>query len=292
MKNLVLLFVFALCIYIFAGCNRTPKDTDEETRKIVVFFSAKSDANSLLKSTASDNEKKITKVALFGVDALNNVIENYTPIDNPPSTGTSLVISNNVNMLYAIANPSDVMVAKTPSNLSDILAMTGTFADAPQSPFLMGGKGDVSNYAVNIEFIRAVAKISFIGKNEFVIESVTVGNTPDHGYIFSQALPVVPLSAARVSYPKVESSTPMVYVAENTKQDPTQFVVTGKFNSKQATYAFVLVDRGTKVDIARNTHYQVNISPKTDSECTITIDIPDWGDGDTDDIEIPDEKFE
>lgn len=287
MKNLILLFVFAC---IFAGC-KSKDDPVEPSHKVIVFFSAKSNSTSLLKSDATDDEKKISRVILYGVDAQNAVIENYAPVNNPPLTGIQLTVSGNVKILYAIANPSEAMLAAVPSNLFELMAMTGDFTDAPRSPFLMGGNGVVNNSSVNIEFIRAVAKISFIGMKDFAIGSIAVENAPDEGYVFSQGSPAAPVSSEGVNYGAVESPTPTVYVAENTKQDPARFVVTGMFDGKLANYAFALSNEGLRIDIARNTHYQVSITPKTENECTITVNIPEWNDGETDVIVVPDNHF-
>ena len=277
MKKIALLF--ALCVCIFAGCRKDPKppkDITDRDRTVVVFFSTKSATSSILKATS--DEDKISKIILFGVDDLNNVVETYAPINNPPLTGTKLTISPKVKMLYAIANPSDGLEAATPSTVSGLMNLIGDFTDAPQSPFLMSGNASASGYNVNIELIRAVAKISITGTNDFRVETVTVTNTPNQGYVFRRAPFSIPASHAKVGYPAIASTDPILYVAENTGNSPTQFTVTGTFQGSPASYTIVLESGVQKNDIVRNTWYRVGITPITESECDITITVPEWND--------------
>ena len=289
MKKKVLLY--ALCACIFTGCKDSKETLEPDDRQVDILFSAKATTSSFLKSTVTPAENLISKVILFGVDVQNNVIENYAVINNPPLTGIQLTISKDVKSLYAIANPSTDMEATKPSSVSDLMNLVGDFTNAPQSPFLMGGNGNVIGDKVNIELIRAVAKIEIIGKNGFQIATVTVKNTTGKGYVFRKETFSVPASASMVNYPAINTTNPILYVAENSRQNPTQFVVTGQLQGKQASYTIVLTNEGQNVDIVRNTHYQVDITPITESECIVTITIPAWSDATTDDHVIPDENF-
>ena len=289
MKKSVLLCV--LCVYIFTGCKDSKEPIEPDDRQVVIYFSAKPTTSSLLKSTATAAESLISKVVLFGLDAQNNVIENYAVINNPSLAGIPLTISIDVKSLYAIANPSTAMETAKPSSVSDLMNLVGDFTNAPQSPFLMAGIGNVNGDKVNMELIRAVAKIEIIGKNSFQIATVTVKNTPDKGYVFRKETLSVPAAAGMVNYPAINSTTPILYVAENSRLTPTQFVVTGTLQGKQASYTIALTNEAQNIDIIRNTHYQVGITPITESECTIAITIPAWSDAATDDHVIPDENF-
>lgn len=288
MKKLALFF--AIGTFILAGCREKPEQIEEH--RVIVFFSTMPVSSSLLKSTGNEAENLITKAILFGIDAHNNVIETYSAINNPPPDGTEIEISREVTALYAIANPSTDMETVNPATVSDLMNMTGNFTNAPQSPFLMGGMGNIIGYSVNIEVIRAVAKIEIIGKNDFHIESVTVSNTPDKGYVFKRETFSVPASSGKTAYPAINSSTPIFYLAESSGSEPVQFVVTGKYLGRQANYTLVLKSEEQNIDILRNRHYQVGISPNTESDCTITISIPDWDYEDLGVYEIPDEDFE
>ena len=285
-----LFLFFAIGFFILAGCNENPDSIEEN--QIIIFFSTKPASSSLLKSTGTEAENSITKVIIFGVDAQNDVIETYPVINNPPSSGIELTISKDVTSLYAIANPSTYMETATPATVSELMSLTGDFTSAPQSPFLMGGMGNVNGNSVNIEVIRAVAKIEIIGKNDFLIESVTVANTPDKGYVFSRETFSVPASSGKTTYPAINSAAPILYVAESSSKEPVQFVITGQYQGKQANYTLVLKYEGQNIDIVRNKHYQVGITPITESNCEITISIPDWDDEDLGIYEIPDENFE
>jgi len=147
----------------------------------------------------------------------------------------------------------------------------------PQSPFLMSGKGDVIGRNVQINLVRAAAKIEVIAKNEFVIESVTVKNTPDKGYIFDNATLETPVSSNMAIYP-ANTTNSIVYVAENSKKKPTEIVVAGRYLGKKANYTIVLKNEGLPVDIVRNTIYQVSISAIDELNCNVSVTIPIWKD--------------
>jgi len=157
-------------------------------------------------------------------------------------------------------------------------------------------------YTAHIELVRAIAKVELVGKNDFVIESVTVKNTPDQGYAFGQvsfSVPGSPTDYPAVSWDPVQPTVSLdttVYVAENIKEDATKFFVVGTFDGKRAEYTVVLstTTEGVTsiIDIKRNTHYRVGISPVSEVECKITIEILDWYDVITDDHEIPELDFE
>ena len=176
-------------------------------------------------------------------------------------------------------NLESSLVTAPPSTVSDLKSLTASFATAPSpASLLMSGSAEIENATANIQLIRAVSKIEITGKNNFIITSVTVMNTPDRGYVFNQGTPSVPVSATRTSYPVVTSPTPILYVAESTIGNPVQFEVVGKYDGNEAKYTFSITDNREPVNIVRNTHYQVNITPITEDECIVTFIIPDWED--------------
>ena len=298
MKKIALFF--ALCAYIFVGCGgNEPEDVPigpeipvKQEHQVTILFTTQTTTRALLKSDASTAEDLISKVIIFGVDDNNTIIEKYPTVNNPSLTGTTLTVNIRVKSLYAIANPSAAIEALTPATVTDLTGMVGNFASTPKSPFLMSGKGSVIGNNVTVELIRAIAKVGITGKNDFQISTVTVMNTPNEGYVFKKETFSIPGSTTRVSYPVLNSSTPMLYVAENNRQNPTQFVVTGQLYGKNASYTIVLKSEGQDIDIVRNTFYQVDITPITESECAVSVTIPGWNDVGTDDHVIPDDNFE
>ena len=290
-RNSIIVWFFAFSLCIMAGCEHDPKDNPEPDHLVVLNFSTESLSGSLLKSAANTAEDLIEKIILFGVNDQNQVVQTFPALVNPPMSGKTLTVPRMVKSLYAIANPSAAMEAVIPSSVSDIMEMVGDFTNAPRSPFLMSGKSDVNGKNVNIQLVRTVAKIDITGKNGFQITAVTVANTPDKEYAFKRETLSVPTTAGRVSYSAINSTSPTVYVAENSRQNPTQLVVTGQFQGKQASYTIVLKTGGQNIDIVRNTCYQVGITPITESECTFNITIPEWMDVITDDRVIPSNPY-
>ena len=286
MKRIVLLLV--LSVFVLAGCE---KNLPADENQVLIYLSAGSLENQESKSTATDAEELISKLLLYGVDDKNAVVKIFPVISNPTLTGFKLTIPVQVKTLYAIANPTADIENATPSNVSDLLNMTANFTAAPQSPFIMGGKGTVSGSNANIELIRAIAKVEIISKNEFQINTVTVKNTPDKGFVFQKESTAAPATSSRVAYPANTNTT--VYVAENSKDNQTEFEITGTYLGKQATYTIVLSKDEAPIDIVRNTCYMVSVSALTDKECTFTIDIPSWeGVITADEHIIPDVNFE
>ena len=288
MRNLALLLV--LGAFILTGCNRKPVDDLEEDLLIEVSFSTKPLSVALSKSIATTAESLISKILLFGVDAAGNVVESFPAITTPPFSNIPLTISRQITSLYAIANPSSTLEAATPANVTALIALIDGFATAPASPFLMGGQGLVNSTNIQIELIRAVAKIEIQGKNNFQITSVVVQNTPNAGYGFKREPLAIPVSS-RVNYSAVASAAPVLYVAESANSNPATFLVAGTFEGKTASYNITLTVGGTPIDIERNTHYQVGITPVTEDDCIVTITIPDWADMPTDEHVIPDSEF-
>ena len=286
MKKVVFLFV----IFVFAiyGCgSRKPNDDVQ----VVIFLKPKTLSNSILKSTASEAEKSIQKIVIFGSDD-HNKVEKLEVIQSPPSNGIELTVSKDLTTFYVIANPSPELEAMNPLDIATLNGIIADFTNAPQTPLLMSGKAEVTGGKfVHIELTRAVAKIEIIGLNDFVIQTATVMNTPDKGYVFDRG-GTLPFVFGVVSYPQVSSANPILYVAENTAINPTTFRLTGTFEGKQAEYDVVLKIGGNNIAILRNNHYQVSITPKTEYDYEITITIPDWTDVKTDDHTIPDENFE
>ena len=287
MKRIVLLLI--LSMFVLAGCE---KNLPADENQVLIYLSTGSLANQETKSTTADAEKLISKIVLYGVDDKNAVVKTFT-VPNPTLTGFKLTIPVQVKTLYAIANPTaDIENAATPLNVAAILNLTADFTEAPQSPYIMSGIGAVSGSNANIELIRAIAKVEISPQNEFLIESVTVKNTPDKGFVFKKESTAAPTTSSRVSYP-ANTSNSTVYVAENSKDNPTEFEITGTYLGKQAIYTIVLSKDNTPIDIVRNTYYKVSVSALTDKECTITITIPAWeGVITTDEHIIPDTNFE
>ena len=280
MKRIV--FVYVLCGLVLAGCDdkvNAPENDDD----VLVYIST--NPLSEVKSAATADEDMISRLILYGVDDKNMVVDTFS-ISQPSLEGVRLSISKTIKSLYAIANPSAVIQSAIPPSLSDLLNLTGDFTDAPQSPFLMGGKGDVVGSTADIELVRAVAKIEVSALNEFEIESVAVQNTPDKGYVFKKETIAAPTSG-RVSYP-ANTTNSIVYVAENSKSSPTKLLVIGTYLGKRANYTIELTSGGKAIDIVRNTYYKVGVSAVTDVDCTFTITIPEWEDKKTDDHVIPD----
>ena len=274
MRRIVVIYTLLLCF--FAGCQQDA--LIEGDRQVTVSFSPQTLTSSLKLSSASQAENSIVKLMLYGVDAQGNVTQNFPVFENPVSTGIPLTIFKGVKSLYAIANPSSDLIAANPSNLSELMNLTFDFTNAPQSPFLMGGKGDINGSSVQIELIRAVAKIEILSKNEFQINTVTVKNLPDEGYVFKQESPSSPASAGLTDYPAVNSANPVLYVPETGKDKPAEFLVTGTYLGKQASYTIVLKSGTVPIDIERNTHYQVSVSAITDTDCSVAVSIPAWND--------------
>ena len=274
MKNLVIVFV--LLGFIFSGCRRKPDVGDE--RQAVIFFLTRSLAASSSKSSATEEEKLIKKIKMFGVDENNNVIRSFDVIENPSLTnGIRYVFSSSVKSLYAIANPSDALVAANPSNVSDLLALTDDFTNAPESPFLMSGRAAVTSYTVNIEMVRSIAKVVVTGEDGFKVQSVTVKNTPTRGFVFAQPSLTIP-SSGRVNYPENVNTT--LYVAENSRQNQTTLTVKGTVNDKPLEVDVLFTVNQTLVDIVRNTVYSIFISSRNQF-LDVNITIRDW-----DDVEI------
>ena len=285
MKKLVLLFIIGS--FILAGCSEKPDS--EQDCEIIVCFTVDSQPISLLKSTATTAEERIDRIILYGA-AGSNVTKLYDGA-KPSTGGIPLIIPRTISTLYAIANPSTSM--ETATTVTVLTNLTGSFTSAPASPFLMSGIAEnidgKTNKNISINLVRAVAKIEFTGTNGFVITSVTVQNTPTQGYVFQRSPFAVPTTTG--NYAAINSSTPVLYVAENTSSTTnpplTNFRVNGRLNSGTATnYDINLKKNGQNIDIVRNTRYQVSITPITEDECIITVNIPGWSDVTTDDYVI------
>ena len=291
MKRIV--FLSVLCAFVLAGCDDdNPKPVEEIERDVVVYFSPASLSDVVLKSTGSAEENLVARLILYGVNYQNVVVKKFPIIANPSLTGIPLTIPIEVTTLYAIANPSTGIENANPATLANLLDLTVNFATAPESPFLMGGRGNLTfGTNVNIELVRAVAKIEVIALDDLQIESITVMNTPNQGYVFKKETIAPPTSFLRVNYPAVTAGT-TVYVAENSKDNPTALEITGTYLDNPVNYTIVLKNEGLPVDIARNTFYQVSVSADPESEGTYTINISEWDDVTTDPHIIPGDKFE
>lgn len=254
-SSIVLLFTFSL--FIMAGCEHNPEDVPEhEQRVITVNFTTKSLSGSLLKA-ATPEEITISKIILFGVDDQGVVVQTFPKFVNPTSS-IQFTMFGDVKLLYAIANPTVSVEWATPLTVSDLMSMTVDFADAPQAPFLMSCIGEVnSTNSINLEFIRAVARIDITGTNGFQIESVTIMNTSAKGYVFDRAPLSIPTSEM-VTYSNIESNS-SIYLGESSMQNPVQFAVVGRYLNQPVSCTIVLTRNGQNIDVKRNTCYQVSI---------------------------------
>ena len=270
MKNSISILLFAFCGFILLGCRYDPMTDLEPDRQVVISFTA---SGSLLKSDITTAENKIEKIIFFGVSKKGDVIQNFPYFTSTQSI--TLTISRKVKWLYVIANPTTAHEDANPSNVSDLMGLTGIFVDLPQSPFLMSGIGEVNGDNVNIELIKSVAKIEISSDSkDFQITSVEVQNIPNQGYVFQQETTVtMPVSASPTQY---SSMNTILYIPENTKENPVKFKIAGFFNGEPVEYTFSLKVGGNNIDIVRNTHYQVSITPRTEDECTINVSIPEW----------------
>lgn len=306
MKKLV--FCLSLCGFILAGCSRNePAVEPDGDRQVVIFFKESKSASSL-KSAGTEEEDALEKVILYGIDGLGVIIFTDT-IDHPSPAGDEVTMSRMVETLYAIANPSNDLETVLESvelsdNVSDLTTLVNDFSDAPESPFLMGGKGAVppSGFSVTVNLVRAVAKIEIIALNEFEITTVTVLNTSTKGYVFEQSTFSLPSSLDRDDYAPVPPTsatmdTTILYVAESPKENPVEFEVTGVFTGvgdlygKTATFSIILQQDGVDIDIVRNTRYRVRITPITEWKYDIEFFIVPWNEVEADIVEIPDEDF-
>lgn len=279
MKRIVL--SLSLTAIILSGCNEKPALDSE--REVVVHFSEHL-LSSFLKSTASEDEKVIDRLILYSVNDLDAVENVYDELAPTLSGGIALTLPRRVKTLYAVANPSDELAAATPANLSQLTALTEGFATAPQSPFLMSGKGNIIGNTVTIELVRAVAKFRIIGEGGFQIQSVTVENASPKGYVFAQHPFSVPADAKIDDYLEINSTDPVFYIAESALDSQPKFVVSGLLASTTVDYTIVqLTKGGNAIDILRNTYYEITITP-SDGNFTITVNIPDWEDAEIDEI--------
>jgi len=302
-KNYFKAVLVALVLFNLAGCKKEPTVGTDEDRQVIVFFSTQSVSASFLKGTpptpATGAETLIEEIILFGVDASDNVIQTVL-INDPDFTGQEIDAFRNTVKFYAIANPSEDMKNKAifdPATIADFEELYADFSTAPESPFLMSGTGDVEitsegdRYAL-ITLIRAIAKIEIAGIEGFDLESVTVINTPELGYVFEGGT-LVPNSANMTEYPTANSVVDnkiTVYVAENSMDNPTQFIVNGTYEGQTISYNLVLKLANNPIDIKRNTYYQVVITGDPEKIGSVRINIPEWDDVETEDQEFPDSE--
>lgn len=289
MKKIVFSIFLGAFAIILAGCSKDiPVVDNQDSRPIVIFLSTKSTSSSFLKSSAGDGEEDIDYVILYHVNQSEDILD-ITEIDGPNLEGEQIYIAGQVKTIYAIANPSDdFKLAIPPTTVSELMELTEVFSTLPTTPLLMSGKGTVTSFSANIVLVRAVAKIDFVG-TDFTIKSITVSNTPKEGYVFKKEPLEIPVSG-KGSYQKIDF-LPLViettlYLPENIKENPTEFVVEGLFMGNPLTYTFSLKSGGEDIDIVRNTRYMVSISPVSGG---VTFSMPAWDDVITDPVtnELP-----
>lgn len=253
------------CVFItgLVGCSLV--DEPEQDRQVMIKFSAASLlSGSSLKLAASQEEDLFTKVILFAVDDQNEVKDTFI-LKNPSLSGTSCTLPREIKLLYAIANPSPEIENEEPETVSDLNLMTCDFTLAPYSPFLMSGIGEITDESsVSITLVRAIAKINIVNNDHnFVIESITVNDTPAKGYVFDvENRPPLIIETTTYSY----SGNSSVYVAENSQSElKTEFVVTGQYQDQPIIHTFHLTkDDGQDIDIVRNNCYHVDICFESD----------------------------
>ena len=263
MSHPKIIWLFTLGLFIMSGCGHDPKDDPEPERLVMVYFSARPLSGSLLKSTASPDEVEINKIILYGVDEHGAVVQTIRKLVESDPDPIPLSLSLNVETLYAIANADVNIEWATPTTVADLMNMTVNFSEAPQPPFLMSGIATVDGGgSVNIELVRAIAKIDIFGLDtveDFQIESITVKNTAAKGYVFGSTESIsIPTGITDYVFPYAGEEVFSIYVAENSEGCYPQFEV--KFQDNDETYPFTLKSTGNEFDIVRNTCYQVSIS--------------------------------
>lgn len=245
-----------------AGCERDPVEAPEpEEQQITINFAAGELAGSLLKKDASSEEDLIEKIILYGVNAQHEVVDTIILA----SSGKTRSIRKTVKTIWAIANPTDDLLAVFPADSTALMGMTVDFSTAPQSPLQMSGKVKIGTAnSVTILFYRIVSRIDLVGiADKFQIESVKV-NTAATGYVFERPSLVVPASTwVEYSY---TGTAPVIYVAEHLRTNAARFTVTGRFLNQPAhlqqlveSNPFSITSGGQIVDIKRNTYYQVKV---------------------------------
>jgi len=291
MKNSIIILLFAFFLFNLTGCNKYDPVDSEEYQKVVIFVSTQS-LSSLLKSTtvANNDEKFVGELLLFGVD--NEKVEQRElitigagDIDDNGIISVELILKRKIKTLYAVANPTtdlknaDLLLQP----VTALTNMTVSFGVMPGRPFLMSGTGTVNSYSATIELFRAVAKVEIESlDNDLKIISVTAKNTPNQGYVFERksltSIPGVP-----INYNNPVSSPNPIYVAENIASNPTNFELVGEYKKQPVNYTIVLKKNDDNIPIQRNKHYKVGIKPLTESQGIISLSIPDWEDGGTQD---------
>ena len=276
MKKIILV-ALSLAVFIVAGCGGAPDDPEQD-RKIVAYYNVQqlSLSGTSSKSETEEAENMVNRIIFYGIDRQNTVSKLLTE-QNPTFGSTEITVSQDILSIFAVANPSSGIELATPQNLADLTDMVAEFANMPATPFIMSGIAVIFNNVANIELIRTIAKIEFLPSSELVIETVTVTNTPNQGYVFGRGSAAVPPTASRISYPQIASATPIIYVAENTASDPTAFVVTGTFEGNPARYEIPFeIEKGVSSAISRNTHYQIPIMPISEDACIVNITVLPW----------------
>jgi len=303
MKKIVL--YLSLCGFILAGCNKNePVNELDGDHEITVFLSSESILTSQLKSGVVGNEGTINRVVLFGFDVNNAFVAGNKWIisGTPNPTGNQLTVSRKVTTIWAIANPVDVAMENEPTNITNLKTRIANYPanNRPVSPFLMSGKGTVTNWNATIQLYFAVAKVEIIPQGDgFVMTSVTVNTTPDRVYVFDENVfdkitplpaPSLPTGVSRVNYPAVNApqASWIFYVAENNAttsgSNTTKFVINGTIDGKAISPGFnlELKQDASIIPIRRNIYYKVTVGPKEDGIGIITVKTPDWTDINTD----------
>lgn len=251
--SILLLFHFNL-----SGCKQELYIENDEDHLVVVFFSTSSSlSSSLLKSAATVEEDKINEVILYGINGNGNIIKTFHKQNPLSNEGIELIVTKEFKSFYAIANPPNGMNTENLTTIDDLSTLLADYTDAPASPFLMSGKGDIDNYIVNIQLVRTVAKVEITGIG-FQMTSVTVENAPKQGLVFNENQSV-PGTFTTYTYSSPLPQPLTLYFAENSTQNPIKFVVNGTLQGKPVNYQFELDQ------VVRNNRYPVNVSAKNNN---------------------------
>lgn len=282
MKRIFLLLL--ACGTLFSSCSKDNHLPTAEQQQVTVHFSVNALSDPVVKSAASAAENSLSRILLFGVNADGDIEQVFPAIENPQGQGTMITVPNTVKSIFAVANPTDGMISGI-ATLSDLTGIIADFRQAPAAPFVMSGSGAINGNTVDLNLTRAVAKINVTGTGDFTVTSVTVGNTPDKGFVFGKDPVAIPASATYVEYDEAAGS--VVYVAENTSRNPAKLLVKGIYQGSETAYSITLTENGSPIEVKRNTSYVATINPISETECSVSVDIPEWNDWTTDDTYIP-----
>ncbi len=270
MKKIFLPITLCFFIGIFGtSCQKNQDDIIHATQDVTFNFSSKAMSDIRTRSAASAEESTLEDITLYALSSDGKIVQTLQIED--PAQPTTLAIESRVTNVYALAN----VETNNLLSVADLQALTFDASSMPASPFVFSAHSTLYGSSMNIELIRAIAKVEILGKNGFQVNSITVKNTPNKGFITSSQQNV-PADAVMVDYSKYSGTA--VYVAESNASEPVKFFVEGMLNGQTTAYTFDLKIDGKNINIMRNTCYQIEVSPISDTECEINVVIPEWND--------------